>query len=103
MRLIDSPVINQKDEIVIIVKILYTFLQIKNNRKFYSYCINLVSLKTGIPIETIHKYNNQNFSKESRIFKILTNDHVNFYNDNGFICIGLESERIQYEKEIINS
>jgi len=97
-RLIDSSVINHQDEIVIIVKILYTLLEINNNKIFNCYGINFVSLKTGIPVNVIFKYNNQNFSKESRIFNILTGDRINFYIGNGITYIGLESERIKYIK-----
>lgn len=80
---------------------LYYALIPSGDRKFYSYEFNYITKKLNISPEVLLRYWNVNNTKESNYFNSLTNDHVNIFNYNGIIYIGLESERIRYEEDKI--
>jgi len=89
----------ETDSIIIMTKTLYNFLLPRNDMKFYSYSLKHVSSKTRIPIENILKFDNKKDTNESKIFRLITNDHINIFNYNGIVYVGLETERLRYERD----
>ena len=68
---------------------LYTFLLNAEDPRYYSYEIQYTSKITNISIRKLHLYQRRN-------------DDINIFTYNDVTYIGLECERLRYEKDKIN-
>jgi hypothetical protein len=83
------------------VEILYNILLPQKDFKFYSYEINRISKLTNIPVNTLIKYRYGTNTSESLFFANKKNDYVNIFIYGNNTYIGLESERLRYERDIL--
>lgn len=81
------------------VEKLYGFLLPLKDPRFYSCEIYWASKQINIPVNELMKYAYMANTPESIMFENITNDHINIFNYNGVTYIGLESERIRYDKD----
>lgn len=81
------------------VQRLYDFLLPLRDNRFYSYEIKHTSKETNIPIDRLVKYVHGSNTPESLYFEKQTKDHVNIFTYNDVTYIGLETERVRYDRD----
>ena len=80
--------------------ILYKLLANKN-KGYYSLGIKYVSRLTQIPLDELKKLDWKTNSAYADIFESLYNDKINVFTFNNITYIGLETRRLDYNKDEI--
>lgn len=79
---------------------LYTILR---NGEYYSLCVEEASLRSGMSLIELYNLDNKLHSPNALKFKRLTDDSINVFTWGGKTYIGLESRRIDYERDKANN
>lgn len=75
---------------------LYALL---NDNNYYSLEIIYTAKKLGSSMTKLLNYDYNRNTDQSRDFEQLTNDHINVFRYNDVTYIGLESRRLDYERD----
>jgi hypothetical protein len=73
-----------------------------SNKNYYSLSLNYVASILNIPIRYLRLFDSQSGNHRSLTFQKRFNDHINIFIYNDVEYIGLESRRIDYERDMIN-